>query len=158
MATIQPLVLDELSGIWNFLVSIEWRDPCMVALIAFHVIVTSTVLLTRNHSNFQIILFFILLLLVYFSENINELASNNWRLMATHQYFDSKGMFISMVFSIPILLNCMGMVASWLYQSSQLMTKLKKAQLRQQAQLSAQGKQVPSTYGSTQLQQHSKQD
>lgn len=148
MATIQPLVLDELSTIWKFLVSIEWRDPCMVALITFHIVVTSMVLLTRNHSNFQIILFFILLLLVYFSENINELASNNWRLMATHQYFDSKGMFISMVFSIPILLNCMGMVATWLYQSSQLMTKLKRAELRQQAQLSALGKHQASTYQS----------
>ncbi|KAE8744927.1 hypothetical protein FOCC_FOCC008427 [Frankliniella occidentalis] len=155
MATIQPLDLDELSGIWNFFVSIEWRDPCMLALIVFHVVVTSMVLLTRNHSNFQIILFFILLFLVYFSENINQLASNNWRLMATHQYFDSKGMFISLVFSIPILLNCMGMVASWLYQSSQLMTKLKKAQLRQQAQLNAQGKQA-SIHGASQ--QHSKQE
>ncbi|KAJ1520105.1 hypothetical protein ONE63_004326 [Megalurothrips usitatus] len=156
MATIQPLVLDELSGIWNFLVSIEWRDPCMLALIAFHVIVTSMVLLTRNHSNFQIILFLILLLLVYFSENINELASNNWRVMATYQYFDSKGMFISTVFSIPILLNCMCMVATWLYQSSQLMTKLKKAQLRQQAQLNAQGKQHNSPCATSQP--HSKQD
>ncbi|XP_052125286.1 transmembrane protein 18 isoform X2 [Frankliniella occidentalis] len=127
----------------------------MLALIVFHVVVTSMVLLTRNHSNFQIILFFILLFLVYFSENINQLASNNWRLMATHQYFDSKGMFISLVFSIPILLNCMGMVASWLYQSSQLMTKLKKAQLRQQAQLNAQGKQA-SIHGASQ--QHSKQE
>ena len=128
----------------------------MVGLIAFHIIVTSMVLFTRNHSNFQIILFFILLLLVYFSETINQLASNNWRLMATHQYFDSKGMFISMVFSIPILLNCMCMVATWLYQSSQLMTKLKKAQLRQQAQLHAQAKQQVSTYQTPQ--QHAKED
>nr|CAD7440604.1 unnamed protein product [Timema bartmani] len=53
------------------------------------------------------------------------------RLFSRQQYFDSKGMFISLVFSVPILLNCMIMVANWLWQSSQLMINLKKAQLRQ---------------------------
>ncbi|KAF3420672.1 hypothetical protein E2986_11360, partial [Frieseomelitta varia] len=55
------------------------------------------------------------------------------RLFSRQQYFDSNGLFISIVFSVPILLNCMIMIASWLYQSSQLMTSLKRAQLRQQA-------------------------
>ena len=89
--------------------------------------------MTRNHANFQIILFLALLLLVYFSESINEVAASNWRLFSRQQYFDSNGLFISVVFSVPILMNCMIMVASWLYQSSQLMTSLKRAQLRQQA-------------------------
>ena len=47
------------------------------------------------------------------------------------QYFDSKGMFISIVFSIPMLFNCMIMVANWLWQSSELLTQLKVAQMRQ---------------------------
>jgi len=125
-------------------------------------------------------------LLVYFSESINEVAATNWmyvlncsvskrfsfpssfsgfnnplnnfhRVFSRQQYFDSQGLFISIVFSVPILINCMIMVvsvatssdmhstvllhalivvtfqASWLYQSSQLMTSLKRAQLRQQA-------------------------
>ncbi|XP_039314081.1 transmembrane protein 18 isoform X2 [Solenopsis invicta] len=91
-----------------------------------------TALMTRNHANFQIILFLVLLLLVYFSESINEVAATNWMIFSRQQYFDSQGMFISIVFSVPILINCMIMVASWLYQSSQLMTFLKRAQLRAQ--------------------------
>ncbi|KAG8309702.1 Transmembrane protein 18 [Homalodisca vitripennis] len=70
-------------------------------------------------------------LLVYFSENINEVASTHWRTFSRQQYFDNKGLFISLVFSVPILLNCMIMVSGWLYQSSQLMTQLRQAQLRQ---------------------------
>jgi len=40
-------------------------------------------------------------------------------------------MFISIVFSIPMLFNCMIMVANWLWQSSELLTQLKVAQMRQ---------------------------
>ncbi|XP_011629998.1 transmembrane protein 18 isoform X1 [Pogonomyrmex barbatus] len=131
---------------------IDWRDPWLVALLTFHIVVTMTALMTRNHANFQIILFLVLLLLVYFSESINEVAATNWmrfprpfsrsdfnlvnnfrRRFSKQQYFDSQGLFISVVFSVPILINCMIMVASWLYQSSQLMTSLKRAQLREQA-------------------------
>nr|CAH7747018.1 unnamed protein product [Callosobruchus chinensis] len=89
-------------------------------------------ILTRNYGNFQAVLFFCLLLLVYFSESINELASTNWKIFSRQQYFDSNGLFISVVFSIPILLNCILMVGSWLYQSTQLMTNLKIAQLKEQ--------------------------
>ncbi|CAH2011014.1 unnamed protein product [Acanthoscelides obtectus] len=89
-------------------------------------------ILTRNYGNFQAVLFFCLLLLVYFSESINELAATNWKIFSRQQYFDSNGLFISVVFSIPILLNCILMVGSWLYQSTQLMTNLKIAQLKEQ--------------------------
>lgn len=130
----QLIRTDEIIGVWTFLQNIDWHDPWLVGLIFFHVVVTLMTLLTRNHGNFQVLLFFILLLLVYFSESINEIAANNWSFFSRQQYFDSQGMFISLVFSVPILLNCMIMVANWLWQSSQLMTKLKRAQLRQQAQ------------------------
>ncbi|KZC14225.1 Transmembrane protein 18, partial [Dufourea novaeangliae] len=126
-------VRTQVHGLNYKLLQIEWRDPWLALLLTFHVAVTMTALMTRNHANFQIMLFLALLLLVYFSESINEMAASNWMLFSRQQYFDSNGLFISVVFSVPILMNCMIMIASWLYQSSQLMTSLKRAQLRQQA-------------------------
>jgi hypothetical protein len=35
-----------------------------------------------------------------------------YSLFSRQQYFDNQGMFISLVFSVPILLNCMIMVVS----------------------------------------------
>ncbi|XP_058795564.1 transmembrane protein 18 [Phymastichus coffea] len=133
MSERQVISTEIIDGVWPFLQSIDWRDPWLALLLTFHIAVTMTALMTRNHANFQILLFLVLLLLVYFSESINEVAATNWMVFSRQQYFDSKGLFISIVFSIPILINCMIMVASWLYQSSQLMTSLKRAQLRQQA-------------------------
>lgn len=39
---------------------IEWRDPWLALLLTFHVAVTMTALMTRNHANFQILLFLVL--------------------------------------------------------------------------------------------------
>lgn len=116
---------------WILIENIDWRDPLLIGIVLFHIIITLTALLTRNYCNFQVVLFLVLLLLVYFSENINELAAQNWNLISRQQYFDSKGMFISLIFSVPILLNCMVMMASWLWQSSELMVRIKRAQLKQ---------------------------
>ncbi|XP_053687786.1 transmembrane protein 18 isoform X2 [Sabethes cyaneus] len=123
--------INEIKGFVTFLQSIDWLDPWLIGLIGFHVCITSTALLTRNCGNFQVFLFLVLLLLVYFSESINEYAAINWRIFSKQQYFDDKGLFISVVFSVPILLNCM-LMGSWLYQSTQLMARLKTAQLHQQ--------------------------
>ncbi|CAH0390439.1 unnamed protein product [Bemisia tabaci] len=133
MGEAQELLIPPDFNFWTFIQNVEWGDPWLVGLITFHIIVTLTAVLTRNHNNFQVILFLLLLLLVYFSENLNEMAATNWRIFSRQQYFDGKGMFVSLVFSVPILLNCMVMVATWLYQSSQLMIQLKKAQLREKS-------------------------
>ncbi|XP_055629564.1 transmembrane protein 18 [Toxorhynchites rutilus septentrionalis] len=124
--------INEIKGFLSFIQSIDWYDPWLIGLIAFHICITTTAVLTRKCGNFQVFLFLVLLLMVYFSESINEYAAVNWRIFSKQQYFDDKGLFISVVFSVPILLNCMLMVGSWHYQSTQLMTRLKTAQLRQQ--------------------------
>lgn len=138
-----------IDGILPFLQSIEWRDPWLGLLLTFHVAVTMTALMTRNHANFQIVLFLALLLLVYFSETINEIAASKYMLFSRQQYFDSNGLFISVVFSVPILINCMIMIATWLCQSSQLMTSLKEAQLKQQARIRRIESETPNENGIT---------
>ncbi|XP_075168415.1 transmembrane protein 18 [Haematobia irritans] len=122
--------VNEVTDYWSFLMSIDWWDWWLIGLVLLHIITTTTTLMTRNNTNFQIFLFLILLSAVYFSESINEYAALNWRSFSKQQYFDSNGLFISTVFSIPILLNCMILIGAWLYNSTQMMAKLKVAQLK----------------------------
>ncbi|KRT79162.1 hypothetical protein AMK59_6906, partial [Oryctes borbonicus] len=131
MSEQNTIEMDQFSTILTFLGGVDWKDPWLIGLFTFHITITMMALLTRNYGNLQALLFFFLILLVYFSESINEIASANWKMFSRQQYFDSNGLFISVVFSIPILLNCMLMVGSWLWQSTQLMKNIKIAQLRE---------------------------
>ncbi|XP_055380035.1 transmembrane protein 18 [Condylostylus longicornis] len=123
--------INEINGYWTYLKSIDWTDPWLIGLVLFHLLTTITALTTRNRTNFQIFLFLVLLSMAYFSESINEHAAAHWQSFSKQQYFDSNGLFISTVFSIPILLNCMLLIGAWLYNSTQMMTKLKTAQLKE---------------------------
>lgn len=75
---------------------------------------------------------FLSVLMVYFSEYLNELAATNAHRFSKQNYFDSNGMFISVIFSCPILLNSLFILARWLMMSFDLITKVKTAQLKQE--------------------------
>lgn len=127
---IVPHMRNEVLSLMAFLKDIDWTEPWLIGLLIFHCIVTTLTVVTRNHGNFQGAFFFSLLLLVFCSQGINEMAASNWQYFAHQQYFDSNGMFISIVFSSPILLNCLLMVGQWLWASATLMIKMKQTQLK----------------------------
>uniref|UniRef100_A0A3B1KC83 Uncharacterized protein n=1 Tax=Astyanax mexicanus TaxID=7994 RepID=A0A3B1KC83_ASTMX len=72
--------------------------------------------------------------MVYSAEYLNEVAAMNWRqVIFKFQYFDSKGMFISLVYSVPLLFNSIIIVAVWVKRTFSTMTELKTLQLKRKA-------------------------
>jgi hypothetical protein len=131
ISTIFPDPYDQFQSVLLFMNTIEWSEPWIIGLVSFHVVVTTLNVLTRKSATVQALLFFLMLILVFVSENLNAVAAEHWKLFSKHQYFDSDGMFISIVFSLPLLFNSMLVVVNWLLISSELMTNLRKFQLQQ---------------------------
>ncbi|KAL8581366.1 hypothetical protein ACOMHN_034444 [Nucella lapillus] len=129
----RPVKTDEITGLWSYLSTIDWTEPWFGALAAFHVVcAVITILTCRNHTA-QGAIFAVLLVMVGCSEYINEFAAKHWKKFSKQQYFDSNGLFISVVFSVPILLNCLVIVILWLKMSADLMRNIRRKQIQQQA-------------------------
>ncbi|KAG7509438.1 hypothetical protein JOB18_044334 [Solea senegalensis] len=122
-----------ITSIWSFLMSVQWSEPWLIVLMVSHVVCLFVTVVTCRYYRAQICHFLLMVALVYGAEHLNELAAMNWRSFSNFQYFDSKGMFISLVFSIPLLLNTVIIVMVWVYRTFSTMTELKTLQLKRKA-------------------------
>ncbi|TKS75617.1 Transmembrane protein 18 [Collichthys lucidus] len=122
-----------ITSIWTFLMSVQWSEPWLIGLLVFHVVCLCLTVVTCRYYRAQICHFLLMVGLVYSAEYLNELAAMNWKSFSDFQYFDSKGMFISLVYSIPLLLNTVIIVMVWVYRTFSTMTELKTLQLKRKA-------------------------
>lgn len=127
--------VEEITGLISYLKSIDWSERWLCGLLAFHATCLMLTLLTTAYhcSNSQIPIFLTFLLLVYCSEYINTWAADHWRSFSSQQYFDSSGLFVSLIFSAPLMFNCMIIVAAWVWSTLKLMIDLKRAKVRHDA-------------------------
>ncbi len=65
---------------------------------------------------------------------LNELGGQHWRRFASQNYFDSHGLFVSLVFSCPLLLLCLLIVVNSIFQSGSLLVQLKRKELKNHTQ------------------------
>lgn len=126
-----PIRVNELDGLWKYLQTVDWTEPWFLVLGTFHITCAILTVVTRKTGVLQSIYFACLLVLVLCAEYINEWAANNWRLFAQQQYFDSNGLFISIVFSVPLLVNCLFIVISWLWDLGFLISDIRVLKIRQ---------------------------
>uniref|UniRef100_A0A2P2JKI0 Transmembrane protein 18 n=1 Tax=Rhizophora mucronata TaxID=61149 RepID=A0A2P2JKI0_RHIMU len=117
----------------GFFHAIDWTEPWLMGLMGFHVLLLVVTILSRKHVNFQMCLFLLALSGVYFAENLNGILRDNWRTFASQNYFDRHGLFLSLLWSGPLLVIAMIILINTLFSLCYLIVRWKRAELRHRA-------------------------
>ncbi|KAG2320463.1 hypothetical protein Bca52824_013676 [Brassica carinata] len=119
----------------GFFHAIDWKEPWIMGLMAFHSLVLIVTLLSRRHLNFHMFLFLLALGGVYFAESLNRVLRRNWKSFSTQNYFDPHGAFLSVLWSGPLLVIAVIILINTLFSLCYLIVKWKRAELRHRARL-----------------------
>jgi len=123
----------EIDSIYKFLAHIDWSENFLQGLIVFHVISMLIILATRKMVWTQGFLFAVLLVSISLTERANEWLAANYKLYSKLQYFDSQGMFISLTYSAPVLINCVIILINWFFISGDMLVKVKRKQMEEES-------------------------
>ncbi|KAM0053349.1 putative transmembrane protein [Helianthus debilis subsp. tardiflorus] len=121
----------------GFFHAIDWKEPWLVGLLAFHFMALIIIFTSRKNINFQMYLFLLSLAGVYLAERLNTVLSENWKSFAGQNYFDRHGVFLSVLWSGPLLVFATIILVNTLFSLCHLIVKWKRAELKHRARLSA---------------------
>jgi hypothetical protein len=93
-----------LEAIQAFIAAVDWQQPFFLSLLCFHLCLLLLAWLLRHSYMLQLMLLGGLLGLVSASENLNSLCKQHWRSLTSEDYFDSGGIFASLVWASPLAL------------------------------------------------------
>ncbi|CAD5182897.1 unnamed protein product [Musa acuminata subsp. malaccensis] len=120
----------------GFFHAIDWKEPWLICLLTFHFFLLVTTItffyFYISSSNYY---YFSPVSGVYFAERINSFLGENWKSFSSQNYFDPHGLFISVLWSGPLLIITILIVVNTLFTLCHLMVKWKKAELRHRARL-----------------------
>ncbi|CAN0855324.1 Transmembrane protein 18 [Linum grandiflorum] len=119
----------------GFFHAVDWTERWLMGMIGFHVLLLIVAVITRRKTNFQMGLFLLTLAMVRFAEILNGMLRSNWRSFATQNYFDPQGLFLSAVWSGPLLVIACLILINTLFNLCYLIVKWKRAELRHRARL-----------------------
>ncbi|KDP36358.1 hypothetical protein JCGZ_09773 [Jatropha curcas] len=120
----------------GFFHAIDWKEPWLMGLLTFHAVLLIIAIISRKHVNFQMFLFLLALGGVYFAERLNRVLGDNWRSFASQNYFDPHGIFLSALWSGPLLIIATIILINTLFSLCYMIVRWKRAELRHRARLS----------------------
>ena len=112
--------------------AINWTEPFIVAVIGFQFVMFCLCLyVSRKDRGLlpRISILFMIGVLVRSAEWLNTIAADHWESFATQDYFDSRGIFISIFLSGPLLLDSLMMLFMYVAEAGQLLVEVKKREL-----------------------------
>lgn len=117
----------------SILGSVNWTEESRLSVLLLSIyticILLTVISWTRTYLMWGIFTF--LCIAVYSAQWLNEVAARNFKLISEkHQFFDSAGLFISIVYSFPLIITLLVLLLRMLYLTATEMIKVKKVKLQ----------------------------
>ncbi|KAL7576734.1 hypothetical protein ACA910_005652 [Epithemia clementina (nom. ined.)] len=115
--------------------AIRWTEPFILGIIVFQIVIFAcTLYVSRPNVRLvpRIVLMVLMAGLVRFAETINDYSGRHWQEFSiTQNYFDRRGIFISIFLCAPLLIDSFLMLVCFLREASLLLIQVKTAELKQ---------------------------
>jgi len=115
-----------------FVNAIDWTEWWIILLGIIEVSWLLVIIVTRKMHNTQIFCFLLSLLGVYMAEVLNNIGRQYWHYFAQANYFDEHGVFMSVLYSLPLLIISIIALINLLLATCDMLIKVKRAELRAQ--------------------------
>lgn len=119
----------------GFVHAVNWKEPLIATGVASYLCLWIVVIITRKNWNAQFGLFGAICAAVWAAPHINAAMrrDDNWREVGfTQNYFDERGVFISAMYSGPLLLVVLAQMLYAFFSAASLLVKVKRKQIEQQ--------------------------
>lgn len=71
-------------------------------------------------------------IIVRLAERLNAMGASRWREFSTQNYFDKNGIFMGIMVCAPLLLVCLLMLVSIIWEAQQMLLDVKKMKINKQ--------------------------
>ncbi|GLC46200.1 hypothetical protein PLESTB_001534300 [Pleodorina starrii] len=113
----------------GFINAIDWREPWIMGILAFHVVMLVTALATRKRGGVQLFTVLVSGGTIFSAERLNRLGAQHWEKFSGQNYFDATGVFMSAVVSGPQLLVMFIILINYLINCVGMLVEAKKREL-----------------------------
>ena len=113
----------------GFYHAVNWNQRWLQLLLVGHVFLLLTTLMFRKIFKLQLGCFVFICTCGFLAQPLNRYCKERWTDFADQDYFDESGLFISIVFSGPLLFIGLIQVVSLLLHASTLMIEAKRSEI-----------------------------
>lgn len=118
--------------------AINWREPFILALLGAQVVIFLLCLLVSRRGGGvapRLIAMLLIAGLVRSADWLNSYGAENWQQFATQNYFDQRGIFVSIMLCGPLLVDSFIMLLFFLREAAQLLVQVKTAELKKKQRM-----------------------
>lgn len=118
-----------------FKAAINWSEYFIIGILSFHIAMAFLTFIILKHGEMKsrLSILVIISILVQCAQTFNTWASTNWETFATQNYFDESGVFVTLVWSAPLLLITFVMLIAYLREAGQLLIQVKTKELKKKS-------------------------